>query len=306
MPHCDIALPDEILIIRNRGNSSEDWMATKPMGARMKKADRLAGKVALITGASGGQGLVEATLFAAEGAAVILADVTDAPAKALARKIVARGGRAAYIKLDVTKPAHWTRAVKLAQREFGGLHVLVNNAGVISRTPIAEVTDREWARVLAINLTGPMIGTRAVLPLMRDSGGGSIVNISSTAALVGHPGVCYAASKWGLRGVTKATALQYLSWGVRVNSVHPAQVAETGMSANASPAYRDANNQAMPMGRAARPAEIAQCVLFLASDEASYITGSEIVVDGGATSIGFPHVRNVLADQYNKRRRKSV
>ena len=271
----------------------------------MAKKGRLQGKVALITGASGGQGLVEAELFAAEGAAVILADITDAPGKALARAIVRRGGRAAYIHLDVTKPGHWTRAVKLAQREFGGINVLVNNAGVVSRTPVADVTDREWARVIAINLTGPMIGTRAVLPLMRDSGGGSIVNISSTAALVGHPGVCYAASKWGLRGVTKATALQYLPWGVRVNSVHPAQVAETGMAANATPAYREANKQSIPMARAARPLEIAQCVLFLASDESSYITGSEIVVDGGATSIGFPHVRNVLADQYNKRRHRT-
>lgn len=270
----------------------------------MKKQGRLQDKIALITGASGGQGLVEAELFAAEGAAVILADVADAPAKALTSKILMRGGRAAYLNLDVTKTAHWARAVKLAQREFGGLHVLVNNAGMVSRTPVADVTDAEWARVLAVNLTGPMIGTRAALPLMRDSGGGSIVNISSTAALVGHPGVCYAASKWGLRGVTKATALQYVSWGVRVNSVHPAQVSETGMTANSSPAYRAANSQAMPLGRAARPAEIAQCVLFLASDESSYITGSEIVVDGGATSIGFPHVRNVLADQYNKRKRK--
>ena len=270
----------------------------------MKKQGRLQDKIALITGASGGQGLVEAELFAAEGAVVILADVSDGPGKALARTIIKRGGRAAYIHLDVTKTSHWTRAVKFAQREFGGIHVLVNNAGVVSRTPVADVTDREWARVLAINLTGPMIGTRAVLPLMRDSGGGSIVNISSTAALVGHPGVCYAASKWGLRGVTKATALQYLPWGVRVNSVHPAQVAETGMEANASPAWREANKQAIPMGRAARPIEIAQCVLFLASDESSFITGSEIVVDGGATSIGFPHVRNVLAEQYNKRRRK--
>ncbi len=270
-------------------------------GERMSKPGRLHGKVALITGASGGQGLVETELFADEGAAVILADVSDGPGKALASKIVKRGGRALYVNLDVTRPAHWSRAVRLAQREFGGLHVLVNNAGVVSRTPAAEVTDREWARVLAINLTGPMIGTRAVLPLLRDSGGGSIVNISSTAALVGHPGVCYAASKWGLRGVTKATALQYLSWGVRVNSVHPAQVSETGMMANATPAFRAANRQAIPMARAARPMEVAQCVLFLASDESSYITGSEIVVDGGATSIGFPHVRNVLADAYNKR-----
>lgn len=270
----------------------------------MATKGRLQGKVALVTGASGGQGMVEAELFSAEGAAVVLADVADAPGKALAKKIVGRGGRAAYIHLDVTQPLHWTRAVKLARREFGGLHILVNNAGVVSRTPVADVTDREWARVIAINLTGPMIGTRAVLPLMRDSGGGSIVNISSTAALVGHPGVAYAASKWGLRGVTKATALQYLSWGVRVNSVHPAQVAETGMAANASPAWRAANQQAIPMARAAQPLEIAQCVLFLASDESSYITGSEIVVDGGATSIGFPHVRNVLADQYQKRRRR--
>jgi 3alpha(or 20beta)-hydroxysteroid dehydrogenase len=139
--------------------------------------------------------LVEDELFAAEGAAVILADVTDAPGKALARAIVRRRGRAACIYLDVKKAAHWTCAVKVARRGFGGIRVLVNNAGVVSRTPVAAVTDRAWARVIAINLTGPMIGTRAAPPLMRNSGGGSIVDISSTAALMGHPGVGYAASK---------------------------------------------------------------------------------------------------------------
>jgi 3alpha(or 20beta)-hydroxysteroid dehydrogenase len=276
------------------------------MKTRARAPGRLHGKVALITGASGGQGLVEAELFAREGAAVVLADVVDAPGRAAAKAIVAAGGRAIYVHLDVSRGAQWTRAIAATKRAFGALHVLVHNAGVVSRSPVAEITDREWARVLAINLTGPLLGTRAALPLLRASGGGSIVNISSTAALVGHPGVAYSASKWGLRGLTKSTALEYVDWGVRVNSVHPAQVSETGMAGNATPAWRAANRAAMPLGRAAVPMEIAQAVLFLASDESGYITGTELVVDGGATSIGFPHVRNVLGRQFAAKAAKSA
>jgi 3alpha(or 20beta)-hydroxysteroid dehydrogenase len=135
--------------------------------------------------------------------------------------------------------------------------------------------------------------------LIRDSGGGSIVNISSTAGLVGHPGVAYAASKWGLRGVTKSAAMELLDWNIRVNSVHPAQVADTGMSGNATPGYRYANERAMPLKRASRPDEVAQAVLFLASEDSSYINASEIVVDGGAVSIGLPRVRTLLEEDFN-------
>lgn len=265
--------------------------------ARSKK--RFAGKVVLITGGSGGQGRVQARMFAEQGAAVVLTDVVEATGKAAAAELRKAGADARFVQHDVTDPASWAKVVKTIRRVHGKLHVLVNNAGVVSRTSFHGISMREWNRVLAINLTGPMIGTQAVAPLIRDSGGGSIVNISSTAGLLGHPGVAYAASKWGLRGVTKSTAMEMLDWNVRVNSVHPAQVSETGMSANATPGYRYANERVMPMKRASRPDEVAQAVLFLASDESSYINASEIVVDGGAVAIGLPRVRTLLEEDFN-------
>jgi 3alpha(or 20beta)-hydroxysteroid dehydrogenase len=150
-----------------------------------------------------------------------------------------------------------------------------------------------------------MLGIKAAAPLIRASGGGAIVNISSTAGLIGHPGVAYAASKWGLRGVTKSAAMECLDWNIRVNSVHPAQVVDTGMSSSATPGYRFANQRVMPLKRSSRPDEVAQAVMFLASDEASYINAAEIVVDGGAVSIGLPRVRQLLEDDFKRSRRKN-
>lgn len=265
--------------------------------ARNRK--RFDGKVVLITGGSGGQGRVQARMFAEQGAAVVLTDVVQKAGKAAAAELSRTGADVRFIAHDVTDPASWAKVVRTIKRVHGRLHVLVNNAGVVSRTSFLGISMDEWQRVLAINLTGPMIGSQAVAPLMRDSGGGSIVNICSTAGLVGHPGVAYAASKWGLRGVTKSTAMELLDWNVRVNSVHPAQVTDTGMSANATPGYRYANQRAMPMKRASRPDEVAQAVLFLASDESSYINATEIVVDGGAVAIGLPRVRTLLEEDFN-------
>jgi len=259
---------------------------------------RFAGKVVLITGGGGGQGKVQGRLFAAEGARVVLADVAEARGEAAAAEICAAGGDASFVKLDVAVAADWEAAVRALRASHSQLHVLVNNAGVVSRTSVRTIAPQEWERVLAINLTGPMLGIRAAAPWIRDSGGGSIVNISSTAGLVGHPGVAYAASKWGLRGVTKSAALELLDWGIRVNSVHPAQVTDTGMAASASAGYRYANERAMPLKRASRPVEVAQAVLFLASDESSYVNASEIVVDGGAVSIGLPRVRTLLEEDF--------
>ena len=262
---------------------------------------RLEGKVALITGASGGQGAVEAELFAREGARVVLADVVDAPADAIAAKIRRGGGEALQLKLDVTDFKQWTRAIAKVRRAFGALHVLVNNAGVVSRVGIMDVPMRDWQRTLDINLTGPLLGMRAAAPLIRDSGGGSIVNISSTAALAGHWGAAYVASKWGLRGITKTAALEFVDWGIRANSVHPAQVDDTKMADSSAPGYREANERVIPLGRAARPDEVAQAVLFLASDESSYITGSEIVVDCGYTSFALARLRRQLQQEYAAR-----
>jgi 3alpha(or 20beta)-hydroxysteroid dehydrogenase len=259
---------------------------------------RFAGKVVLITGGSGGQGRVQARMFAAEGAAVVLTDVAEAPGKAAAAEMRRGGLEATFMKLDVASAASWQQAIRRVRRTHGRLDVLVNNAGVVSRTSVRTIPIEEWERIIAINLTGPMLGIQAAAPLMRESGGGSIVNISSTAGLIGHPGVAYAASKWGLRGVTKSAALELLDWGIRVNSVHPAQVADTGMAASATPGYRYANERVMPLKRASRPDEVAQAVLFLASDQSSYVNAAEIVVDGGAVSIGMPRVRTLLEEDF--------
>jgi len=261
---------------------------------------RFAGKVVLITGGSGGQGRVQARMFAEQGAAVVLSDVIEAAGKAAASELRKTGADVRFVQHDVSDPASWTKVVKMIRRKYGKLHVLINNAGVVSRTNVQSIALPEWERVIAINLTGPMIGTQAVAQLIRDSGGGAIVNISSTAGLVGHPGVAYAASKWGLRGVTKSSAMELLDWKIRVNSVHPAQVSETGMSANATSGYRHANERVMPLKRASRADEVAQAVLFLASDESSYINAAEIVVDGGAVSIGLPRVRTLLEQDFNR------
>jgi 3alpha(or 20beta)-hydroxysteroid dehydrogenase len=263
------------------------------------------GKVVLVTGGSGGQGKVQARMFAEQGAAVMLADVVQAPGKAAAAGIRKAGGKASFVRLDVTSSADWARAIRDIRRTYGALHILINNAGVVSRTSIHSVSVKEWSRVLDINLTGPMLGIKAAAPLIRASGGGAIVNISSTAGLIGHPGVAYAASKWGLRGVTKSAAMECLDWNIRVNSVHPAQVVDTGMSSSATPGYRFANQRVMPLKRSSRPDEVAQAVMFLASDEASYINAAEIVVDGGAVSIGLPRVRQLLEDDFKRSRRKN-
>jgi 3alpha(or 20beta)-hydroxysteroid dehydrogenase len=260
----------------------------------MPRRGRLQGKIALITGGSGGQGVADAELFAREGAAVVLADVVRGPSERTAAAIVRRGGRALALELDVTSPAAWTRVIARIRRKFGALHVLVNNAGVVSRTGVMETGLDEWSKVLDINLTGPLLGMRAAAPLMRESGGGSIVNISSTSGLVGHSGVAYVGSKWGLRGITKTAALEFVDWGIRANSVHPSQVRDTRITDGAPPGHPEANARVIPYGRLARPDEVAYAVLFLASDESSYITGTEIVVDAGYTSFALSRLRRAL------------
>ncbi|WP_459617010.1 SDR family oxidoreductase [Bordetella sp. 2513F-2] len=266
----------------------------------MKRNDaRFADKVVLVTGAGGGLGSAQAKVFAAAGASVVVADVAADRGEAVAEAIRRGGGHAGFIRLDVASAASWSLLVEYVTREFGSLHVLVNNAGIVSRTGVSTIFLEEWQRVIDVNLTGPMLGIQALAPLIRDSGGGSIINISSTAGLAGHPGVAYSASKWGLRGITKSAALDLLSWGIRVNSVHPAQVSDTQMTSEATAGWRHANERVMPAGRAAETVEVAQAVLFLASDHSSYINASEIVVDGGAMSIGMARVRAVLEEDFN-------
>ena len=267
---------------------------------------RLEGKVALITGASAGQGAAEAKLFAAEGAAVMITDIADEPGRALASSITAQGGRAAYAHLDVADPEQWRAALDAVTREFGKLHVLVNNAGTISRKSVATIDLPAWHRVLDVNLTGPLVGMQVCAPLIRDSGGGSIINVSSTAGMTAHYDAAYGASKWGLRGLSKCAAMDYVDWGIRVNSIHPGQVWDTTFSRGARPGHHEANWMVTPLGRHGTAEECAQLVLFLASDESSYITGAEIPIDGGLLGFGLMRVRAQLTQEFARGEREGI
>jgi NAD(P)-dependent dehydrogenase (short-subunit alcohol dehydrogenase family) len=239
-------------------------------------------KTVLITGGSRGQGAAEARLFATAGARVIIADVLEAEGEALAQAV---GGKAAYRRLDVTSEQDWAGAVSFAKATFGALHVLVNNAGVSLRgADLAGTSRADWDRVLAVNLTGPFLGIKAAAPLIRDSGGGAIVNIGSTAGINGHFAAAYSASKWGLRGLTKAAAMEYASWHIRVNAVHPS-IVRTPMVEGADK-FVEAMEHVTALERSASVDDVAQAVMFLASAEAGYLTGIDLPVDGGFTELG--------------------
>ncbi len=248
---------------------------------------RLAGKVALISGAARGMGAVEARLFAREGARVVLGDVLDAEGRAVEADIRGAGGEAVAVRLDVTREADWTAAVDAAERRFGKLDVLVNNAGVGGPGRVEDVTLAEWNRVMDVNSTGVFLGTRAAIVAMRRAGGGSIVNISSQLGLVGvdNSSPQYQASKGAVRLLTKATAIQYAKDRIRVNSVHPGPIVTPMTEARRrDPASYALTVSRIPLGRYGEPEEVALGVLYLASDEASFVTGAELVIDGGWTA----------------------
>jgi NAD(P)-dependent dehydrogenase (short-subunit alcohol dehydrogenase family) len=247
---------------------------------------RLDGKVALISGGARGQGAAEAETFVKEGARVVFGDVRDAEGKQVEEAIRARGGDAVYVHLDVTSEADWQNAVQTTMSRHGRLDILVNNAAiVIPRVPIEERTVEEWDRVMAVNARGVFLGTKHAILAMRRGGGGSIVNISSVAGIGQslHQEPAYAASKGAVRIFTKVTASQHARDRIRCNSVHPGPV-DTEMFHSA---FRDREAlerrlQRVPLGRMGTVAEIVSAVLYLASDESAYVTGSELVIDGGA------------------------
>ena len=247
---------------------------------------RLQGKVALITGAARGMGAAEARLFAGEGARVCLTDVLEDEGRRVEAEIAEAGGECMFLRLDVTSEKEWTSVVSRVVDRFGGLDILVNNAGVYNYATLEQESEEDWGRMMDVNAKGVFLGMRAVLDVMKRGGGGSIVNISSTAGMVGSQrSTAYNASKGAVRLLTKSAALQYAREGIRVNSVHPGTVI-TGMTPFAFPNPGDLERliPETPLGRAAQPEEIAYGVLFLASNESSYMTGSELVIDGGRTA----------------------
>lgn len=248
---------------------------------------RLEGKVALISGGARGMGAEAGRLFAKEGAKVVLGDVLETEGKATVEEIRVAGGEAAFVRLDVTSESDWAAAVTEAERWYGKLDVLVNNAGIGGGNRIEDTTLADWERIMAVNSTGVFLGTRAAIPAMRRAGGGSIVNISSQLGLVGtdNSSPQYQASKGSVRLLTKATAIQYAKDGIRANSVHPGPIV-TAMTERrrADPETYRLTVSRIPLGRYGQPVEVALGVLYLASDEASFVTGSELVIDGGWTA----------------------
>ena len=241
---------------------------------------RVDNKVALITGGARGIGAASAQMLIAEGACVLIGDILDDVGTALAEDL---GDAARYVHLDVTSASDWTAAVGTALDGFGTLNVLVNNAGIVQLGPLKTLDVDRWQKVLDVNLTGPMLGTKTVIGPMIAAGGGSIINVSSIEGLRGAAYVhSYVASKWGLRGLTKSIALELASSNIRVNSIHPGFI-RTPMTE-----HLPEDMVTAPLGRPGTPDEVATFVVFLASDESSFSTGSEYVVDGGLVT-DVPH-----------------
>lgn len=239
---------------------------------------RLHGKVALITGAARGIGAAQAHLLAANGAAIVIADMRDELGEATAKAIRDAGGTASYLRLDVSSEDEWARGIAEIDRRHGRLDILSNTAGINLRGPIATASAVDFAAVLAVNLTGPMLGMKHAAPLIARSGGGSIVNITSNVSLIPSRGASYTASKWGLRGLSKTAALEFAKDKIRVNCVCPGVVPT---DINRGQPYLETTPAATPLGRIATADDIANAVLFLVSDEAAFITGMDMPVDGG-------------------------
>ena len=260
---------------------------------------RLDGKVAIISGGARGQGATEARLFAREGAQVVFGDVLDDEGKKVEEEIRDSGGDAIYVHLDVTRESDWRAAVDTAISSYGRLDVLVNNAGILIRKGIEDTSEEEWDRIMAVNAKGVFFGTKHAIPAMRRAGGGSIVNIGSTAGLVGSPRgpAAYTATKGAVRLFTKATAIQHAKDNIRCNCVHPGPVDTPMVQGDlADPArWEELLQREVPLGRIGTTEDIAYGVLYLASDESSFVTGSDMVIDGGLTAAHFDGPETLLA-----------
>jgi len=248
---------------------------------------RLEGKVALISGGARGMGAVEARMFAKEGAKVAIGDLLEDEGRKVVEQINEAGGQALFVRLDVTSESDWLKAVAATVGAFGKLDVLVNNAGIRAQGKVEDVTVEAWDQVMNVNAKGTFLGTKAAIPEMRRAGGGSIINISSQLGLVGTATSSpqYSASKGAIRLFTKATAIQYAKDAIRVNSVHPGPIATPMTEAGrADPQRYKMMVSGIPLGRYGESEDVAYGVVFLASNESSFITGSELVIDGGWTA----------------------
>ena len=248
---------------------------------------RLENKVALISGGARGIGAAVAKIFAQEGAKLVICDILEDEGCKTAEEITAAGGECVFVRLDVTSETDWEQAAAEVTSRCGRLDILVNNAGITARGNVEETSVADWTRTMDINVKGAFLGSKQAIPVMRASGGGSIINISSGAGIAPQPGTsgAYAASKGAVRIFSKSTAIQYAAENIRCNSVHPGPI-ETDMLRATRP---DENNLEImkgrvPLGRFGRAEEIAYGVLYLASDESSFVTGSELVIDGGRTA----------------------
>ena len=250
-------------------------------------AGRLEGKVAIVTGAARGMGKAEAELFAKEGAKVVVADILEEEAKQVAENIKKAGKEAIAVKLDVSKAEEWKKLVDMVVEKWGKVDVLVNNAGILSMAGIEQLTEEEWDKVMNINAKSQFLGIKYVLPAMKKAGKGSIINISSIYGIIGSgAAAAYHASKGASRLLTKTVAAELAKYNIRVNSIHPG-VIRTPMTDDL---LKDPNNAkgllgTTVLGRPAEPMEVANGALFLASDESSFMTGSEVVIDGGYTAL---------------------
>ena len=248
---------------------------------------RLDGKVALIAGGARNQGAVECKLFAAEGAKVLIGDVLVEEGEQTEAEIKSQGGEATFVRLDISKAGDWNKVIELAESKYGKLNVLVNNASIFRRYGIEDTTEEVWDEVMGVNAKGTFLGTKAVIPAMRRAGGGSIVNISSTSALVSREGAAaaYSSSKGAIRTFSRVTAILHAKDNIRCSSIHPGAIA-TNMNLQMpdDPAVLARRLSAIPLGRRGQPEDVAYGALYLASHESAWVTGIELVIDGGATA----------------------
>ncbi|MBB6122960.1 SDR family NAD(P)-dependent oxidoreductase [Sphingobium subterraneum] len=264
----------------------------------MGEEAELAGRIALVTGAARGIGREIATVLALNGAHVVVADILEDDGVQAIAEMKQAGLDAQFVRLDVTEPGDWATLRDMIQERFGRLDILVNNAAFNMRESIAATSVEHWKRTLDVNLFGAFCGMQTLLPLMQ-TGDAAIVNISSTSGIFGQPDAAYSASKWALRGLTKTAAIEFASMGIRCNSVHPGTV-PSPMHVNAPPGHGEVWKRIIPMKRPGKMREIAEAALFLASPRSSYITGTEIIVDGGLSQGGIATARATMLEDWRQ------